>query len=99
MQLHSIPRRSFNSSPADRAPINWRRGMFRVWILTSVAWIMSWAIYLIMYTLGGRTEPKDFLVIPVLLFGPPVALLIFGAATAWSFRGFKPEEAPAEEQP
>ena len=52
-----------------------------------------------MYTLGGRTEPKDFLVIPVLLLGPPVALLIFGAATAWSFRGFKPDEAPAEEQP
>jgi hypothetical protein len=28
------------------------------------------------------------------LFGPPVALLLFGFATGWAFRGFKVEEPP-----
>jgi hypothetical protein len=45
---------------------------------------------------GGFKTTGDLLVIPVLLFGPPIALLIFGFAAGWAFRGFKPEEPPAE---
>ena len=33
----------------------------------------------------------DFLAIPVLLIGPPIALLLFGLIASWAFRGFKPE--------
>ena len=29
---------------------------------------------------------------PVLLFGPPIALLLFGLAAGWAFRGFKPDD-------
>jgi hypothetical protein len=50
---------------------------------------MSWAIYLIMTALEGGHTSADFFVVPVLLFGPPVALLIFGIATGWAFRGFQ----------
>jgi len=30
--------------------------------------------------------------VPVLLFGPPVALMLFGLVAGWAFRGFKPDE-------
>jgi len=33
-------------------------------------------------------------VIPVLLFGPPIALLIFGLAAGWAVRGFKAVNDP-----
>jgi hypothetical protein len=41
---------------------------------------------------GGFKVASDLLVIPVLLIGPPIALLIFGLATRWAFRGFKVDE-------
>jgi hypothetical protein len=97
MPLYSIPRRPFRSQTSEpAAPINWRRGMFRIWLLVSAAWIMGWAIYLIMNALEGSMRASDLLVIPVLLFGPPVALWLFGSASAWAFRGFKIVEPPAD---
>ena len=87
--LHGIPRRAFTPQVAELAPINWRRGLFRVWLLISAGWVMSWAIYLIMGAVRIGYTSTDFLVLPVLLFGPPVALLIFGVAAGWAFRGFR----------
>ena len=86
-------------TPPAFAPIriNWRRGKFRVWLLISAAWIMSWVIHLIMYTLEGGFKASDFFVIPVLLFGPPLALLIFGVGAGWAFRGFKIDDRSSEE--
>lgn len=88
MRTHfGVPRRGLNAQ-ADE-PINWRRGLFRVWVLLSTAWLMGWTIYLLMYGLrGGFKTTGDWVVIPVLLFGPPVALLVFGLAARWAFRGF-----------
>jgi hypothetical protein len=89
MPLYSIPRRPFRPEASQPAAVNWRRGLFRVWLLISVGWIMAWAIQLIMSSLEGRFPGSDFLAVPVLLFGPPVALLIFGVVTGWAFRGFQ----------
>jgi hypothetical protein len=98
MPLHAVPRRSFSPQPAaEPIPINWRRGLFRVWMLVSAAWIMSWSIYLIVNVLEGGFKTSDVLVFPVLLFGPPVAFLIFGAATGWAFRGFRVDRRPEAE--
>jgi hypothetical protein len=97
MPLYSVPRRPFRSQTSEPAtPVNWRRGMFRIWVLISAAWVMSWAIYLIMNGLETGMQQSDALVIPVLLFGPPVALLLFGMATGWAFRGFKVGQPPAD---
>ncbi len=97
MPLYSIPRRPFRPQPSEPStPINWRRGMFRVWLLVSAAWVMSWSILLIMDGLQGGLHRAESLAIPVLLFGPPVALLLFGAACAWAFRGFKIVERAAD---
>jgi hypothetical protein len=88
MPLYSIPRRPFNPRIAEPAKINWRRGLFRIWLLVSGGWVMSWSIYLIMSALREGLPASDLLVVPVLLFGPPVALLIFAVGAGWAFRGF-----------
>jgi hypothetical protein len=93
MARFGIPRRSFGVNDNDRTLINWRRGLFRVWVLMSAAWIMGWSVYLTMQGVQGQISTSgDFLEIPILLIGPPVALLLFGVAAAWAFRGFRTEE-------
>jgi hypothetical protein len=96
MPLYSIPRRHPRLEASGPQPINWRRGMFRVWVLASAGWIMSWALYLLMQSLQGKFPGRDLFAAPVLLFGPPIALLIFGIATSWAFRGFEVDHHPEE---
>jgi hypothetical protein len=92
MALQYFSRRTF-SPAAEPIVINWRRGLFRVWLLISAGWVMGWTIYLIMYSLqGGYSGNRDFVAIPILLLAPPLALFIFGAATGWAFRGFQAED-------
>jgi hypothetical protein len=97
MPLHSVPRRPFSPRVSEPVPMNWRRGMFRVWLLLSAAWIMSWSIYLIVNALEGAFKDVNPLVVPVLLFGAPVALLIFGIAAGWAFRGFNVDSPDSSE--
>ena len=66
--------------------VNWRRGMFRVWLLLSAAWLMGWVTYLIIEKLERGFGTRDPLLLPVLLFGPPIALPIFGVTARWVFR-------------
>jgi hypothetical protein len=92
MANFGIPRRLAAVKDEEQPLVNWRRGLFRVWLLFSAAWLMGWIIYLIMFGLhGGFKTTGDFLVIPVLLLGPPIALLLFGIAAGWAFRGFHAE--------
>jgi hypothetical protein len=89
MTLHRGGRRSFLEPQEEPPQIHWRRGLFRVWLLLSAAWIMGWAIYALLHAMSdGFKTLGDFLSIPVVFFGPPVALLLFGLAAAWAFRGF-----------
>src|SRR5580700_4777416 len=97
MPPYSVPRRPFSAQNEEPIPINWRRGMIRVWILVSAAWIMGWILYLTLYGLQGGFKSTDTLAIPVLLMGPPIALLLFGLAAGWAFRGFRVDERPKEE--
>jgi len=94
MTIYRGPRRAFVPRRDEALPVNWRRGLFRVWMLLSAAWAMAWIIYLIMYALReGIRSLGDVLVIPVVLIGPPVALLLFGIAAGWAFRGFRVDDA------
>jgi len=86
-----IPRRAVRAGKgnSEEVSLNWCRGLFRFWVLFSVAWLMGWTIHLVMYGLqGGFKTTGDYLVIPVLLLGPPIALLLFGIAAGWAFGGF-----------
>jgi len=93
MQRFGLPRRDASERGSKAAQLNWRRGLLRVWLLVSAAWIMGWIVYLIIYGIqsGFRGGSGDLLAILVLLLGPPVALLLFGLLAGWAFRGFKPE--------
>jgi hypothetical protein len=92
MPRFGIPRRETDDQSNVVTHLNWRRGLLRVWLLLSAAWIMGWIVYLILYGIrGGFQSSGDFLAIPVLLIGPPIALLLFGLVAGWAFRGFKPE--------
>lgn len=93
MTNFGIPRRASNDQ-RNEPELNWRRGLFRVWLVLSAAWIMGWIVYLTLYGVqGGFRTAGDFLSIPVLFFGPPIALLLFGLAAGWAFRGFKKDES------
>jgi hypothetical protein len=92
-----IPRRPLGLNDNTPAQVNWRRGLFRVWLLISMAWIMGWTVYLIMYGIqGGFKALSDYFAVPVLLLGPPIALLLFGAVARWAFQGFVPDNKPPE---
>jgi len=94
MASFGIPRRASDIDVNEPTKaVNWRRGLIRVWLLLSAAWIMGWTVYLILFAIQvGFQSSRDFLAIPVLLFGPPIALLLFGLAAGWAFRGFKPDD-------
>jgi hypothetical protein len=84
-----------NASP----PVNWRRGLWRLWVLASSAWVLGWSVYLSIWALrSGFAHTGDLLAIPVLLLGPPLALLVFGLATSWAFRGFLPDKTTQDEE-
>jgi hypothetical protein len=81
----------------ETTPLNWSRGLLRLWILVSAVWIMGWAIYAILSVLAQSFKTlEDYLAIPVVFFGPPIALLLCGLATAWAIRGFKLDEKPEQ---
>jgi hypothetical protein len=97
MPLYSIPRRPWTPPHSEPTPMNWRRGLFRVWVLVSAAWMMSWGIYLVINVVRDGITSRELFVWPILLIGPPVALLIFGLAAGWAFRGFKDVPETAKE--
>ncbi|MGO9484544.1 MAG: hypothetical protein ACLPX9_08165 [Rhodomicrobium sp.] len=84
--------RPFNFQKEKTVPINWRRGVFRLWVLASAAWIMGWVIYFAITLISGESTIHQLVVAPVVLLGPPVALLLFGIATRWAFRGFQVDD-------
>jgi hypothetical protein len=93
MARFGVPRRPFGQNDNTPAEVNWRRGLFRVWLLVSMAWVMAWVVYLLMSGIhGGFKSDRDFLEVPVLLFGPPLALYLFGAVARWAFKGFSPDD-------
>ena len=63
--------------------LNWRRGSYRLWLLASTAWILCWGMSLSIYALRFG-QVGNLLTIPVLLLGPPAAMLIFGRASLWT---------------
>lgn len=93
MARFGIPRRPARLNDNQPMQINWRRGLLRVWLLISLAWIMGWVVYLVLFGIhGGFKNVSDVLEVPVLLLGPPIALYVFGAITRWAFKGFAPDE-------
>jgi hypothetical protein len=93
MPHFGMPRRVVETPVGTKTQVNWRRGFFRIWLLLSAAWIMAWVVWLMIYGIrAGFQDTHELLAIPVLLLGPPVALMVFGLVAGWAFRGFKPDD-------
>jgi hypothetical protein len=84
-------RRSIRSRTVT--PVNWDRGLLRLWCVTSGAWATSWALYAMISNLDDGLWTGAAIKIPVALCAPPVALLIVGLMTKWALRGFAPRKA------
>jgi len=92
MPPFGIPNRERSGRLGQIAQVNWQRGLFRVWLLLSAAWVMGWIVYLVVNGIKyGFGNFGDLFAIPVLLIGPPIALLLFGVVARWAFRGFTPD--------
>ena len=97
MPHFGIPRRTSDAQVNKVTQVNWRRGLLRVWLLLSAAWIMGWIVYLILHGIqSGFQSSGDLLAIPVLLIGPPIALLLLGFVAGWAFRGFRPDNGETQ---
>jgi len=92
MPNFGLPRRDSVALNATGS-LNWKRGLFRVWMLLSAGWIMGWTIYLMLEGAHGSLNSRgDLIEVPILLFAPPIALWLFGLAAAWAIRGFDNEQ-------
>jgi hypothetical protein len=69
--------------PGQSMATGFRRGLFRIWLLLSAGWIMSWLIDLVLSVLEDGFKKSDLLVMPVLLFAPSIALLVFVVVAGW----------------
>jgi hypothetical protein len=80
--------------------MNWRRGIFRLWLAASAIWIV--AITAIAYQAGAFTLPpppagfvldnqlEDVRLFPVWALGPPLVLGLAMLVIGWIFAGFRP---------
>lgn len=82
--------------------MNVGRGAFRLWVVFAALWVVFWG-YLTLHVAQLDVEcelgielsncfdhPIEHLVwIIEIVAGPPIAVLIFGLALAWAFKGFK----------
>ncbi len=93
-----MQRRRLNFEQDKQVPVNWRRGMFRLWILASASWSMGWLIFFAVKFLAGELSARQLIAAPVVLIGPPVALLLFGVAARWAFQGFYSDDGPDAER-
>ena len=88
-------------SPTDRSKLkaaaeamNWRRGLFRLWLMLVV---LLWAPLAAYATYEEYTRwPAQFAqhwpeTTVALIVGPPLALFLLGYALLWIGRGFRPK--------
>jgi uncharacterized protein YybS (DUF2232 family) len=68
--------------------INWRRGLFRLWVLASAGWIMGWVLYSAISNLKEGVWKGAAVKISIVLCGPPAALLMLGLIAPWVVKGF-----------
>jgi hypothetical protein len=83
---------NFSRGRRPSPPLNWRRGIFRLWVLISTAWILGWMINFAIEFLNGEATERNLLALVIILFGPPLALLLLGGATRWAFLGFQGDD-------
>jgi hypothetical protein len=89
MPNFGVPHREASREQDQRSPLNWRRGLFRIWLLLSAGWILGWVIYFAIQGMQeGLSTSGEWISVLITLLAPPIAMAIFGAAMIWALRGF-----------
>jgi hypothetical protein len=66
--------------------MNWKRGLIRIWLAFSVAWVSIGLGVAIYYGDSSLTEVAQS------VFFPPILLLIIGLVMRWIAQGFSNKE-------
>jgi len=76
MPHFGMPRRNvISGASSSKAQVNWRRGFFRVWLLASGAWIMSWVLWLMIYGISrGFRDMHEVFAVPVRAGSPDLGI-------------------------
>jgi hypothetical protein len=69
--------------------MNWKGGLFRLWLIVSVLWAALGAWVLVQNAQRHGVTPEQIQSIILVIVGPPLAVLFFGAALLWALGGFK----------
>jgi hypothetical protein len=56
---------------------------------------MGWLIYFTIKFVSGEISAQQMPVVPVVLFGPPLALFLSGLGARWAVRGFEIDQPEA----
>ncbi len=71
---------------------NWKRGLFRLWAVGTVLWVMGQGLNVAQLVLDQQFKLDDVHQVTVFglifAFGPPLAVLLAGAAVFWVTGGF-----------
>ncbi len=70
--------------------MNWRRGLFRLWAVLSVAWAIP-AFWMVSDCVIDNTCSAGRWGVTAFILGVPLAFLLFGTALLWAANGFKPK--------
>jgi hypothetical protein len=68
------------------AAVNFQRGLFRLWIVVSVAWTVIAGALLRVDYVRGDLQAWEYAAV---VFSVPLVALILGAALLWVIRGFR----------
>jgi hypothetical protein len=64
----------------------WTEGLFRLWIVATVMWLLLVALVASLLAIDPRVYPG---LIAIAAGGPPLVVLAIGSALVWAFRGFR----------
>lgn len=73
--------------------LNWRRGLFRVWLFVTIFWVAFTGAVAIIAIIGVDDGLGISRVVrdgAALVLLPPLVMLSIGASAFWAVRGFKP---------
>ena len=67
--------------------MDWRRGLFRLWVAASVIWVVAVVTLSLPATLGE--DLHDWFGLGAFVVLPPVLLLMLGRTLSWVLSGFR----------
>ena len=73
--------------------MNLKRGLFRLWLVLSICWVIWETLYLgpgeIVAGIASEPAPAALALLAVALLGPPAIMFVVGYGLLWALGGFR----------